>query len=60
MDSKQFKHLIKRIFLIHNYDFNCKDFGRCIDWLRLAAQSMFRISGHPELFTAVTIIWALG
>ena len=29
------------------------DFGRCIDWLRLAAQSLFRISGHPEVFTAI-------
>ena len=32
--------------------FNCKDFGRCIDWLRFAAQSLYRISGHPEVFTA--------
>ena len=30
----------------------CKDFGRCIDWLRLAAQSLYSISGHPEVFTA--------
>ena len=41
------------IFMIRSWDFNCKDFGRCIDWLRLAAQSLFRISGHPEVFTAI-------
>ena len=35
--------------MIRSWDFNCKDFGGCIDWLRLAAQSLFRISGHPEL-----------
>ena len=34
-------------------NFNCKDFGHCIDWLRLAAQSLYRISGHPEVFTAI-------
>ena len=38
--------------MIRNWDFNCKDFGHCIDWLRLAAQSLYRISGHPEVFTA--------
>ena len=37
-------------------NFNCKDFGRCIDWLRRAAQSLYRISGHPEVFTALIII----
>ena len=37
-------------------NFNCKDFGRCVDWLRLAAQSLYRISGHPEVFTAIIII----
>ena len=42
--------------MIRSWDFNCKDFGRCIDWLRLAAQSLFRISGHPEVFTAIVII----
>ena len=42
--------------MIRSWDFNCKDFGRCIDWLRLAAQSLFRISGHPEVFTAIIII----
>ena len=36
--------------MIRSWDFNCKDFGRCIDWLRLAAQSLFRISGHPKVF----------
>ena len=35
------------------YGLYSKDFGRCIDWLRLAAQSLFRISGHPEVFTAI-------
>ena len=38
------------------WDFNCKDFNRCIDWLQLAAQSLFRISGHPEVFTAIIIM----
>ena len=33
-------------------NFNCKDFGRCIDSLRLAAQSLYRISGHPQESTA--------
>ena len=42
--------------MIRSWDFNSKDFGRCIDWLRLAAQSLFRISGHPEVFTAIIII----
>ena len=42
--------------MIRNWDFNCKDFGRRIDWLRLAAQSLYRISGHPEVFTAIIII----
>ena len=42
--------------MIRSWDFNCKDFCRCIDWLRLAAQSLFRISGHPEVFTAIIII----
>ena len=42
--------------MIRNWDFNCKDFGRCIDWLRLAAQSLYRISEHPEVFTAIIII----
>ena len=37
-------------------NFNCKDFGRCIDWLWLAAQSLHRISGHPEVFTAIIIV----
>ena len=35
--------------MIRSWDFNSKDFGRCIDWLQLAAQSLFRISGHPEV-----------
>ena len=44
--------------MIRSWDFNCKDFGRCIiDWLQLAAQSLFRISGHPEVFTAIIIIF---
>ena len=38
-----------------SWDFNCKDFGRCIDWLRLAAQSLLRICGHPEAFIAIMI-----
>ena len=38
-------------------NFNCKHFGRCIDWLRLAAQSLYRVSGHPEVFTAIIIIF---
>ena len=43
--------------MIRNWDqFNCKDFGRCVDWLRLAPQSLYRISGHPEVFTAIIII----
>ena len=33
-------------------NFYCKDFGHCIDWLQLAAQSLYRIFGHPEVFTA--------
>ena len=37
-------------------NFNCKDFGCCIDWLRLATQSLYRISGHPEVLTAIIII----
>ena len=45
--------------MIRSWDFNCKDFGRCIDWLRLAAQSLFRISEHPEVFTAIIIIMHL-
>ena len=53
MDSKQFQRLITWIFLITSWDFKCKDFGRCIDWLRLAAQSLYRTSGHPEVFTAI-------
>ena len=35
---------------------NIKDFGRCIDWLLLASQSLYRISGHPEVFTAIILI----
>ena len=27
--------------MIRNWDFNCKDFGRCIDWLRLGIQKFF-------------------
>ena len=42
--------------MIMNWDFNCKDFGRCIDLLPLAAQPLYRISGHPEVFTAIIII----
>ena len=42
--------------MIRSWDFNGKDFGRCIDCLRLAAQSLFRISGHSEVFTAIIII----
>ena len=42
--------------MIGSWDFNCKDFGHGIDWLRLAAQSLFRISGHLEVFTATIII----
>ena len=45
------------IFMIRSWDFNCKDFGRCIDWLRLAAQSLFRITGHPEVFTAIIKVY---
>ena len=41
--------------MIRSWDFNCKDFGRCIDRLRLAAHSLI-ISGHPEVFTAIIII----
>ena len=39
--------------MIRSSEFNCMDFGRYIDWLRLAAQSLFKISGHPEVFTAI-------
>ena len=39
--------------MIRSWDFNCKNFGHCIDWLQLAAQSLFKISGHPEVFTAI-------
>ena len=42
--------------MIRSWDFNCNDFGRCIDWLWLAAQSLFRISGPPEVLTAIIII----
>ena len=42
--------------MIRSSEFNCMDFGRYIDWLRLAAQSLFKISGHPEVFTAIMII----
>ena len=45
--------------MIRSWDFNCKDFGRCIDWLRLAAQSLFRISGHPQKFFTAIIIESL-
>ena len=46
--------------MIRSWDFNCKDFGRCIDWLRLAAQSLFRISGHAEVFNSIIIILSNG
>ena len=42
--------------MIRSSEFNCMDFGRYIDWLRLAAQSLFKISGHPEVFTAIIIL----
>ena len=42
--------------MIRSSEFNCMDFGRYIDWLRLATQSLFKISGHPKVFTAIIII----
>ena len=42
--------------MIRNSEFNCMDFGRYIERLRLAAQSLFKISGHPEVLTAIIII----
>ena len=44
------------IFMIRSWDFNGKDFGCCIDCLRLATQSLFRISGHREVFTAIIVV----
>ena len=42
--------------MISSSELNCMDFGRYVEWLRLAAQSLFKISGHPEVFTAIIII----
>ena len=48
--------IIIKITSIRSSEFNCMNFGRYINWLRLATQSLFLISGHPEVFTAIIII----